>query len=84
MKPATLIPMAATAEKGIHVGCPLDGVFQTSGIVYKATVTINVGQPTKICTEHSFKTRFYNHRISFNYRKKFTQHLHDSSNTSGS
>ena len=39
--------------------------------MYKATVTTNIGQP-KIyigSTEHSFKTRFNNHKISLKYRK---------------
>ena len=51
--------------------CPLDGACLASGIVYKATVTTNIGQP-KIyigSTEHSFKTRFNNHKISLKYRK---------------
>ena len=51
--------------------CPLDSACQASGIVYKATVTTNIGQP-KIyigSTEHSFKTRFNNHKISLKYRK---------------
>ena len=51
--------------------CPLDGACLASGIVYKATVTTNIGQP-KIyigSTKHSFKTRFNNHKISLKYRK---------------
>ena len=51
--------------------CPLDGACLASGIVYKATVTTNIGQ-SKIyigSTEHSFKTRFNNHKISLKYRK---------------
>ena len=50
--------------------CPLDGACLASGIVYKATVTTNIGQP-KICigSTHSFKTRFNNHKISLKYRK---------------
>ena len=51
--------------------CPLDGVCLASGIVYKATVTTNIGQPEIYIgsTEHSFKTRFNNHKISLKYRK---------------
>ena len=51
--------------------CPLDGACQASGIVYKATVTTNIGQPNIYIgsTEHSFKTRFNNHKISLKYRK---------------
>ena len=51
--------------------CPLDGACLASGIVYKATVTTNIGQP-KIyigSTEHSFKTRFNIHKISLKYHK---------------
>ena len=52
--------------------CPLDGACLASGIVYKAIVTTNIGQP-KIyigSKEHSFKTRFNNHKISLKYRKR--------------
>ena len=45
-------------------------------LVYKATVTTSPGDARVFIgmTEHSFKTRFNNHKVSFKHRK----HLHDS------
>ena len=60
MKSATLIPTAAFREEGI-CACHLDGAYQTSGMVYKVTDTINnIGQPKiyTCSTKHTLKTRF--------------------------
>ena len=51
--------------------CPLDGACLTNNIVYKATITTAPGD-AKIyigMTEHSFKTRFNNHKVSFKHHK---------------
>ncbi|KAL9982995.1 hypothetical protein ACROYT_G005115 [Oculina patagonica] len=55
--------------------CPLDGGCLVNNVVYKATVATTPGE-TKVyigMTEHSFKTRFNNHKLSFKHRK----HSHD-------
>ena len=55
--------------------CPLDGACLTNNVVYKATITTSPGD-TRVyigMTEHSFKTRFNNHKASFKHRK----HSHD-------
>ena len=55
--------------------CPLDGACLVNNIVYKATVTTTSGE-TKVfigMAEHSFKTRYNNHKLSFKHRK----HSHD-------
>ena len=55
--------------------CPLDGACLVSNVVYKATVATTPGE-TKVyigMTEHSFKTRYNNHKLSFKHRK----HSHD-------
>ena len=54
--------------------CPLDGACLVNNI-YKATVTTTSGK-TKVyigMAEHSFKTRYNNHKLSFKHRK----HSHD-------
>ena len=55
--------------------CPLDGACLTNNIVYKATITTSPGNAKVYIgtTEHSFKTRFNNHKVSFKHRK----HSHD-------
>ena len=55
--------------------CPLDGACHTNNIVYKATITTAPGDAKVYIgmTEHSFKTRFNNHKVSFKHRK----HSHD-------
>ena len=55
--------------------CSLDGACLASGIVYRADVT-TTSADNKIyigMTEHTFKTRYSNHKLSFNHRK----HSHD-------
>ena len=55
--------------------CPLDRACLVNNIVYKATVTTTSGE-TKVyigMAEHSFKTRYNNHKLSFKHRK----HSHD-------
>ena len=51
--------------------CPLDGACLTNNVVYKATVTTAPGDARVYIgmTEHSFKTRFNNHKVSFKYPK---------------
>ena len=47
-------------------GCPLQGNFQSSNLVYQATVkTHNTKMHYIGAPESSFKTRFYNHQFSF-------------------
>ena len=55
--------------------CPLDGSCLTNKVVYKATVTTSPGDARVYIgmTEHSFKMRFNNHKVSFKYHK----HSHD-------
>ena len=59
-------------KKGL---CPLDDPCLTNNIVYKATVTTSPGDAEVSIgmTEHSFKMRFNNHKVSFKQRK----HSHD-------
>ena len=55
--------------------CPLDDECLVNNVVYKATVATTPGE-TKVyigMTEHSFKTRYNNHKLSFKHRK----HSHD-------
>lgn len=55
--------------------CPLDGGCLVNNVVYKATVATTPGE-TKVyigMTEHSFKSRYNNHKLSFKHRK----HSHD-------
>ena len=56
--------------------CPLDGECLTSNVIYEATVT-TTSDDTKTqyigMTENNFKTRYNNHKLSFNDRK----HSHD-------
>ena len=51
--------------------CPLDGACLVNNIVYKTTVTTASGNARVYIgmTEHSFKTRFNNHKASFKHRK---------------
>ena len=55
--------------------CPLDGACLVSNVVYKATVATTPGKRKVYIgmTEHSFKTRYNNHKLSFKHRK----HSHD-------
>ena len=52
--------------------CPLNGKCRTKSIIYKASISAP-NSPTQHyfgCCETEFKTRFYNHRQSFNHRDK--------------
>ena len=55
--------------------CPLDGACLTKNIIYEATVTTTSGNARTYIgmTEHEFKTRYNNHKLSFKDRK----HSHD-------
>ena len=55
--------------------CPLDGACLTKNIVYEATVTASSGNARTYIsmTEHEFKTRYNNHKLSFKDQK----HSHD-------
>ena len=47
--------------------CPLDGACKTKNIVYQATVKTNSTSETYVgLTENAFKTRYANHKSSFN------------------
>ena len=49
--------------------CPMEGECRRSAIVYKATISANDGTPPMEyigSTENEFKTRFANHKTSFN------------------
>jgi len=51
--------------------CPLDGGCLVNNVVYKATVTTTPDK-TKVyigMTEHNFKSRYNNHKLSFKPRK---------------
>ena len=52
--------------------CPLQGKCRTKSIIYKATVTTTCDPPQHYigCCETEFKTRYNNHRSSFNNKKK--------------
>ena len=55
---------------------PLDMMCLAKGIVYKATVAASSNDDKKSyigITEHTFKSRYNNHKMSFNHRK----HAHD-------
>ena len=56
--------------------CPLNGKCKTSSIVYQATVTSDQNDNSKETyiglTENSFKTRYNNHKTSFNNEDKRT------------
>ena len=47
--------------------CPLDGACLTKNIIYEATVTTSSGNARTYIgmTEHRFKTRYNNHKLSF-------------------
>ena len=51
--------------------CPLDGACLTKNIIYEATVTATSGNTRTYIgmTEHEFKTRYNNHKLSFKDRK---------------
>ena len=50
--------------------CPLDGKCLEPCVVYNATVISSKETKTYIgCTEKSFKTRYHNHKLSFNNEK---------------
>ena len=51
--------------------CPLDGACLTKNIIYEATVTTSSGNAMTYIgmTEHEFKTRYNNHKLSFKDRK---------------
>ena len=55
--------------------CPLDGTCLTKNIIYEGTVTTTSGNARTYIsmTEHEFKTRYNNHKLSFKDRK----HSHD-------
>ena len=55
--------------------CPLDGKCLTNNVIYKATVTTSseITNTYIGMTENDFKTRYNNHKLSFNDRK----HSHD-------
>lgn len=54
--------------------CPLTGDCQNKGLIYQATVTSadndNIKETYVGLTENSFKTRYYNHKTSFNNKNK--------------
>ena len=51
--------------------CPLDGACLTKNIIYEAIVTTSSGNARTYIgmTEHEFKTRYNNHKLSFKDRK---------------
>ena len=52
--------------------CPLDMMCLTKGIVYKATVAASSNDDKESyigMTEHTFKSRYNNHKMSFNHPK---------------
>ena len=70
--------VATPACNCTKTACPLDGKCRTSAVIYKATVKTTDPAKTKSyvgCAETDFKTRFYNHKSSFNietHRSKTT------------
>ncbi|KAL9966710.1 hypothetical protein ACROYT_G024826 [Oculina patagonica] len=68
--------------------CPLDGACLSRNVIYEATVTTTTGNTNTYIgmTEHEFKTRYNNHKLSFRDRKhshatvlsKHIWHLKDS------
>ena len=53
--------------------CPLAGKCQKESVIYQATVTTEDNKPDKTyigLTENTFKTRFTNHKASFNHKTK--------------
>ena len=53
--------------------CPMAGNCLKSSVVYRATVMMEDSRPVQMCvglTETSFKTRFANHKSSFNNPSK--------------
>ena len=72
---------APTEAKGCNCrknsSCPLNGACLTESLVYKATVLVENHEPQTYIgmTEHNFKTRFRNQKMSFenpNYRSSTT------------
>lgn len=50
--------------------CPMSGDCLSAGIIYQATVDVSGGKETYIgLTETTFKTRYANHKMSFNHEK---------------
>jgi len=51
--------------------CPRDGACLTSNVIYEVTVTTTTGDTKTYIgmTEHEFKTRYNNHKLSFRDRK---------------
>ena len=70
-----LNPQVPAANQGcncrIKANCPLDGALYTPSVVYKATVSTEDEPPMPYIrmTEHEFKTRSRNHKLSFNNPK---------------
>ena len=70
-----LNPQVLAANQGcncrIKANCPLDGACLTPSVVYKATVSTEDEPPMHYIgmTEHEFKTRYRNHKLSFNNPK---------------
>ena len=70
--------IATPACNCTKTACPLDGKCRTSAVIYKASVITADPNKTKSyigCAETDFKTRFYNHKSSFNiatHRSKTT------------
>ena len=51
--------------------CPLEGMCLTAGIVYQATVSTETSNETYVgLTENTFKSRYTNHKASFNHYNK--------------
>ena len=53
--------------------CPLAGNCLKESVIYQATVTTEDNKPNKTyigLTENTFKTRFTNHKASFNHKTK--------------
>jgi hypothetical protein len=59
--------------------CPLSGKCLTESIIYQANVETNDGKPAETyvgLTANSFKTRYSNHKSTFNHaNKKFSTEL---------
>ncbi len=66
-----------------QIKCPMSNNFLVESIVYQATVSTNDNKPTETYvgrTENSFKTRYANHKSSFNlyekrYSTEFSKHI---------
>ena len=61
----------ATCNCRVKNNCPLGGKCLTENVIYKATVTTQEDTKTYIgLTSNTFKTRFTQHKASFNDKKK--------------